>query len=71
MKKEINILELASELAHERLVFYAASLTEEKYKKEFPNEIQKCENGDCVYTEEAQDVFNEYYDSYLTTIDSI
>jgi len=57
----INKLELASELAHEKLV---ANWSESIriYEDE--------EASVTVYTEEAQDIFNEYYDDYLTLIES-
>jgi len=57
----INKLELASELAHERLIdlhnhripIYADALA-----------------PILTYTDEAQDIFNVYYDEYLTQIES-
>jgi len=57
----INKLELASELAHEKLV---ANWSESIriYEDE--------EASVTVYTEEAQDIFNEEYDNYLTLIES-
>ena len=56
----INKLELASELAHQKLV---ANWSESIriYEDE--------EASVSVYTEEAQDIFNEYYDDYLTLIE--
>jgi hypothetical protein len=57
----INILELASELAHIKLM------------NEWSESIKIFEDdtaGVTVYTEEAQDIFNEYYDNYLTLIKS-
>jgi hypothetical protein len=57
----INKLELASELAHEKLV------------KNWSGTIQIFENdSDTItyYTDEAQDIFNEYYDNYLELIES-
>ena len=57
----INKLELASELAHEKLVLnWSESIS--IYEDE--------EASVTVYTEEAQDIFNEYYDNYLTLIES-
>ena len=57
----INKLELASELAHNRLL------------KVFDKWIDiYIDTEDCLYyTEEAQEIFNEFYDYYLTTIESI
>jgi hypothetical protein len=57
----INILELASELAHIKLM------------NEWSESIKIFEDDTAsvtVYTEEAQDIFNEYYDNYLTLIKS-
>ena len=57
----INILELASELAHIKLM------------NEWSESIKIFEDDTAsvtVYTEEAQDIFNEYYDNYLTLIES-
>ena len=56
---KINKLELASELAHNRLL------------KEFDKRIDiYIDAEDCLYyTEEAQEIFNELYDHYLTTIE--
>jgi hypothetical protein len=57
----INKLELASELAHQKLVAnWSESIS--IYEDE--------EASITVYTEEAQDIFNEYYDNYLTLIES-
>ena len=71
MIKTINALELASELANSKLVDYSNSLSEEGLEMVFPNGIQKTdENGDVYYTDEAQDIFNEFYDEYLNLIDS-
>lgn len=58
---KINKIELASELAHDRLV------------REFPNMkiYEEDEIGITVYTDEAQDIFNEFYDDYLTMIEEI
>lgn len=57
----INKLELASELAHNRLL------------KDFDKSIDiYIDTEECLYyTEEAQEIFNEFYDYYLTKIESI
>lgn len=56
---EINILEQASELAHERLLKYV-----ELHPSEFPLGVYIYDgNGDEYYTEEAQDLFNELYEA--------
>jgi hypothetical protein len=57
----INKLELASELANMKL------------EKEWLDRIQIYvdeEEGITTYTEEAQDIFNDYYDEYLSLIES-
>jgi Mg2+ and Co2+ transporter CorA len=57
----INKIELASELANLKL------------QSEWRDSIQIFEDETAsvtVYTEEAQDIFNEYYDNYLTLIES-
>ena len=57
----INKLELASELAHKKL--------EDNWSDSI--DIWEDETATVtVYTEEAQDIFNEYYDNYLTLIES-
>ena len=60
MNITINALELASELAHEKLEAewtYSISIYED-YEADV-----------LTYTDEAQDIFNEYYDYYLTKIE--
>ena len=57
----INKIELASELAHEKLLALV-HLSNGKF------EIYKETNEEVNYTEEAQDKFNEYYDYYLDMI---
>lgn len=57
----INKLELASELADKEL------------QDNWRESIQIWEDeeaGITVYTEDAQDIFNEYYDKYLTLIEN-
>jgi hypothetical protein len=71
MTKTIDVLELASELANLKLIEFSNSLSKDGFEMVFPNGIQKTdENGVVYYTEEAQDIFNEYYDDYLILIDS-
>ena len=58
---EINKLELASELAHIKLV------------DNWSESIKIYEDEDAGitnYTDEAQDIFNEYYDDYLNLIET-
>lgn len=57
----INKIELASELASRKLMDnWADSI------KIFKDE----EADELSYSDEAQDIFNEYYDQYLTLIES-
>lgn len=60
MEITINTIELASELAHERVRDYIS----------FEHNIFVEEDEGTVYTGEAQDIFNEWYDYYLTKIES-
>ena len=61
MELTINKLELASELAHRKLL--------NEWKESV--QIYKNEWAEVLtYTEEAQDIFNELYDKYLTLIES-
>lgn len=58
----INKLELASELAEIKLL------------ENFSDTMQIYNYADpyaITYTEEAQNIFNEYYDEYLELIDSL
>lgn len=58
----INKLELACELAHQKLV------------DNWSESIQIYESetdGITIYTDDAQDVFNDYYDEYLTLIENL
>jgi gamma-glutamyl-gamma-aminobutyrate hydrolase PuuD len=63
----INPIEKASDIAHEMLC--------EKYlliegKEDVDKYIyQEEENGDTKSTEEAQDIFNEYYDKILEILE--
>ena len=56
----INAIELASELADEKL------------RNELSNYLQLDINtNNYTYTDEAQDLFNQYYDEYLTIIEGV
>lgn len=67
MNKVINILELAAGLAEQRLRDEEFS---KNFEELFPDGIDvQHENGDFGYTEEAQEVFNDYYDYYLSMIE--
>ena len=56
MDVSVNILELASELAHKVV------------EKEMKSHLRIDSDGSVVYTEEAQDLFNEWYDYYYDLI---
>ncbi len=57
---EINEIELASELAHEKMIGHWDD-TDNMYEEDG--------EGCMIYSEEAQDIFNDYYDYYLTLIE--
>lgn len=64
---QINKLELASELANDATrdeMFLKGLITNE-------NEMYVGDGGVQVYTDEAQDIFNDYYDYYLTKIEQV
>ena len=69
MNRTINILELASELADVRLREDAECMSRDTYISIFPDGIDIEEGDTITYTEEAQDVFNGYYDYYYTIIE--
>lgn len=56
-----NKLELASELAHRMLVIEWDDRSESIYEDDTA--------GVIAYTENAQDIFNDYYDMFLTIIE--
>ena len=57
MNITINILEVASELAHKRVV----AILKNDYSLVYEDPSAKM----IGYTDEAQDLFNEYYDEYF------
>jgi hypothetical protein len=59
MNVTVNILELASELAHADLVLHMSY-----------GAIYKDGKESTTYTEEAQDEFNDLYDKYYSIIES-
>lgn len=62
MNVTINILELASELANLEL---------EKNWTDRITIYEDDEDGECTkYTDEAQDIFNDYYDKYYSIIEN-
>jgi len=57
----VNKIELASELAHRMLTIEWDNRSESMYEDDTA--------GVTVYTENAQDIFNDYYDMFLTIIE--
>lgn len=64
----INAIELASNLAHEKLMQYYEDLQDNR-DFEFPNKLVIETEDKIVYTEEAQDLFNKFFDEFLTMIE--
>lgn len=64
----INAIELASNLAHEKLMQYYEDLQDNR-DFESPNGVTIETEDEINYTEEAQDLFNEFYDEFLTMIE--
>ena len=65
----INAIELASNLAERDLSNFISTLSDEQYDLKFPDGTYVETEGEIVYTEEAQDLFNEFYDEFLTMIE--
>lgn len=61
MQLTINVLELAEDLASQKVYDYFKYSTDEAIYVKHPN-------GDTTYTDEAQDVFNEWYEYYQEII---
>jgi hypothetical protein len=59
----INKLELATELAHYMLVQELEDRSENIYVED--------DNGDTRYNEDAQDIFNHYYDRFEIIIETV
>ena len=65
----INAIELASNLAERDLSNFISMMSEEQYDKKFPNGTYIENDEEVSYTEEAQDLFNEFYDEFLIMIE--
>jgi len=63
MNIEINLLEAASELAHEVVCA--------KFEDDDNAIYENTTDTITVYTEEAQDLFNEWYDHYYDLLNNI
>lgn len=61
MTKDINVIEMASDIAEEWLQAEMSLMGEYPYVT--------AENGDVIYTETAQDRFNEIYDDVTGIIE--
>lgn len=61
MNITINIVEAASIIAHDKLTQHYEDLGENR-NFDFPNGIEIEDEEEVVYTEEAQVLFDEYYD---------
>ena len=59
----INKLELATELAHYMLV--------QEWEDRPENIYVEDDNGDTRYNEDAQDIFNDYYDRFEIIIETV
>ena len=64
MNKAINVVELASVLAHERMKMEIGASEDEVWIG-----LDDEEADTLTYIEEAQDVFNQWYDYYYTLIE--
>ena len=63
MNININILEVASELAHKKI--------EEHFEFEAKKIYEWVSDEESRYTEEAQDLFNEWYDEYYEFLEGL
>jgi hypothetical protein len=63
MEIKINVIELASELAHSRTLHESGDICNNEDDM-FDDPV----DGVQIYKEEIQDRFNEWYDYYLTEI---
>jgi len=60
---------LTRELAQELAIDIAGYIVEQVYTFEYPYITQQ--NGDVTYTEEAQEVFNEHYDTVYNMLEDV
>ena len=66
MNKTINVVELASVLAHERMKMEIGASEDEVWIG-----LDDEEADTLTYIDEAQDVFNEWYDYYYDQIEKL
>ena len=69
----VNICELATELSSKRLIQFYEQFYPSKSSDEIENMIIVTDQktGSSIYTEHAQDLFNQLYDEYWTIIESL
>jgi len=68
---KVNILQVASELAELDLIAEFNNTYKEKNEKEIDDLIWIEEDEILIYTEKAQDKFNEYYDFYYSFLENL
>ena len=66
MNKTMNVVELASVLAHERMKMEIGASEDEVWVG-----LDDEEADTLTYIDEAQDVFNEWYDYYYDQIEKL
>lgn len=63
----IDPQEVSAELAERQLIKDVINFNKGKTEKEYNNMIYvEDAEGNCTYTEQAQDIFNDYYDEYYS-----
>lgn len=70
-KVTLNPNELCSELANKRVFEHYRFFNSGKSEDEIEDMIMFEENGVLYYKEDAQDMFNDYYDEYYSIIESL
>ena len=69
----INICEISTELANKRVFehyrFYNSDKTEDKIEQMILKD--DLDNGTLIYTEDAQELFDEFYNEYYSIIESL
>ena len=70
-KVTLNPIELCSELANKRVFEHYKFFNSSKSEDEIEDMIMFEENGVLYYKEDAQDMFNDFYDEYWTIIEKL
>jgi len=72
-KVTLNPVELCSELANKRVFEHYRFFNSSKSEDEIEDMILKddLDNGTLIYTEDAQELFDEFYDEYYSIIESL